>query len=241
MIRVPDVFETLSVLCECGTTINSTLRHYEHARCACGIIYTALRPKRDGPMKLYVWAGDRPITEVVPVWETTYIVTDDQAGPIARIRQKAHDTNRTPRFFEDKLQEEVMGVKGEWGFEEMTGYPMDRNGYVHGDRLIDFRVWIKGKLYTVDVKTARKPTFLFVKHQHIDRCADYLVQAKYTGDKIQFIGWSTRPVMQGQPHKDFGYGIDNHYLEAEKLYPMKRLLELIETQKRTSKERELAL
>jgi len=44
--------------CECGSRGGQYLQHYQLCRCSCGQMFWALREKRDGPLKAYVWPGN---------------------------------------------------------------------------------------------------------------------------------------------------------------------------------------
>jgi hypothetical protein len=56
--RAVDVEQLFVLRCECGRNGTVRLRHYELVRCECGLVYWALRPKRNGAMKLFPWPGD---------------------------------------------------------------------------------------------------------------------------------------------------------------------------------------
>lgn len=56
--RPPDYKQWVELKCECGAGGGQYLRHYELCRCSCGEMFWALREKRDGPLKAYVWPGD---------------------------------------------------------------------------------------------------------------------------------------------------------------------------------------
>jgi hypothetical protein len=56
--RAIDEQRYLAIDCECGKKCAAYLRHWERVRCFCGRVYWALRPKKDGQMKLFPWPGD---------------------------------------------------------------------------------------------------------------------------------------------------------------------------------------
>lgn len=141
---------------------------------------------------------------------------------LARLRQDAAGKNSTPRFFANELEEDTIGAAGEMAFARMCGLEHDTCGRPAGDGGIDFEVKVT---VTVDVKTARKPKYLLVKKQDIDRPVDIYVLAKYCEDKsVKFLGWTTRDVMRCQEVRDHGYGIESYTLHASQLRPMNRLL-----------------
>ena len=50
-----DESQTFKYRCtSCGERGVARLRHYEKVKCACCLIFWALRPRRNEPMKLYV-------------------------------------------------------------------------------------------------------------------------------------------------------------------------------------------
>ncbi len=56
--------------------------------------------------------------------------------------------------------------------------------------------------------------------------ADIIVLAQYhDNDSATCIGWEWGMVLKHAPKKDFGYGIINHYIPAEKLRPMDELIQ----------------
>lgn len=57
-VKAIDVTQFMSIVCECEKKCGGYLRRYELVRCFCGRIYWALRPKRNGPMRLFPWPGD---------------------------------------------------------------------------------------------------------------------------------------------------------------------------------------
>ncbi len=52
----------LSTTCECGARIITEVGHYDIARCPkCDCRWWALQPKRNGPLKLFLWPGPTPL------------------------------------------------------------------------------------------------------------------------------------------------------------------------------------
>lgn len=155
-------------------------------------------------------------------------VSGDKAEEIGRARQTIHP-NGTPRFFGDPNTEDILGVKAEMAFSVITGLPIDSNLYANGDKGIDFMIPFGNsvELVTLDVKGAITPFNLFVKAHEIERCAEILIQARVSGNKVWLIGWEHKCIMERMPKRDFGYSIVNHYRPFKLLRPMSQLLELI--------------
>ena len=145
------------------------------------------------------------------------------AETLGKARQAIHKGHSTPRFYDDKNTEDIIGAYGEIAFGELTGCPVDATLRPDGDYGKDFEVTLK---FTVDVKTARKPFNLLVKVNEIEKPVDIYVLGKFCEDtkRVTFLGWQWRSVMKKQPTKDFGYGIVNHYMSANELKPMDELL-----------------
>lgn len=158
-------------------------------------------------------------------------VTNEESMPEARWRRGIRKGKGSPRFCQDEPEgefaEENRGVKPEFAFEKLTGLKASRRKNVLSDGHVDFEFWYKGVRKTIDVKGYKNPLCLLVKEWEIKKCAGCLVLAKVDGDKVTFLGWTTRIIMAAQPVKDFGRGIRNYYLAAEKMKPMEELLEFI--------------
>lgn len=56
--RAEDVEMKVAWKCDCQRQLSAGLKHYELARCACGLVWTALQPERHGPFVAYRWPGD---------------------------------------------------------------------------------------------------------------------------------------------------------------------------------------
>jgi len=141
---------------------------------------------------------------------------------LARRRHQIHidHGNCSRRFYADPMLEDHIGVVCERAFAERYGLSINEKILAEGDDHYDFLI----RHGTLDVKGAQKAYNLLVKEWEIDRCADFLVLARWEpGDIVTFLGWEKKETMQRQPKKDFGRGIVNHYLSRHKLRPMSDL------------------
>jgi hypothetical protein len=140
-------------------------------------------------------------------------------------RQQAHP-NGTPRYYENENKEDIIGIAGEIAFAERYGLKPDLEIRPLGDGHVDFEIESNGKkILTIDVKTARKPYNLLIKKLEMERAADIFVLAKYSEEgKVDFLGWTTKEIMKGQPIKVFSsLGIENYYLHVSGLKKMELL------------------
>ena len=130
-------------------------------------------------------------------------------------RNALHKNHATHRPLSD--QNDRVGLSGEFLFGEFTGLWPDTKTRPGGDNGIDFTVLLR---FTVDVKTARKPYHLI--HENGKAFADIFVLAEYNDEtgKARLLGWEWGKVLEKAPTKDFGYGVVNHYIPANKLRPM---------------------
>ena len=136
----------------------------------------------------------------------------------AEERHKAHEGQSSSRPLSEKYEE--VGLLGELEFAKQTGYMLDMERRLSGDKGVDFVVSVK---MTVDVKTARKPGNLI--HEQGKTFADIYVLAGYNEDgSVELIGWEFGSTLLRAPVKDFGYGILNHYIPAKQLKPMSSLI-----------------
>lgn len=112
---------------------------------------------------------------------------------------------------------EEVGLLGEWEFGKFCGImPRTIPG---GDGGIDFELPL---VFTVDVKTARKPDRLLVEAGKVK--ADIYVLAHYVDNdeagEVSLVGWIfASELLKYQPF-DSGRGIVNHVVPAEELRPM---------------------
>jgi len=151
--------------------------------------------------------------------------TPNEIHHIAEMRALMHVGHSSSRPL--SVDYELIGVVGEVAFQrefEVLGFMMDEENRPGGDKGIDF----ESHSGTIDVKTARKPHFLFVEEGKA--VTDIYVLAKYHEGLLDatLIGWCYREEIAGQPVKCFGgHRIRNHYLPADKLRPIVELKELI--------------
>lgn len=150
------------------------------------------------------------------------------AEELGKLRQKAHPSG-TKRYYKNENTEDIIGISGEIAFSKRYNLQPDLEIRPNGDNHIDFKVKFTGdkvqKIFTIDIKTAQKAYNLLIKKWEINKCADILVLAKYTeNEPVEFLGWTTKKIMQKQPIKVFSsLGIENYYLPVEKLHDMKDL------------------
>lgn len=135
-------------------------------------------------------------------------------------RHEAHKHHASSRPLSDDY--ELVGLAGETAFGMLTGKMPDLERRLEGDAGIDFIIPMR---FSVDVKTARKAYHLI--HEKGKKFADIYVLAEYDDEtkKARLIGWEWGRTLQKAPVKDFGYGIENHYIPASKLKPMDELTE----------------
>jgi hypothetical protein len=141
----------------------------------------------------------------------------------AEHREKAHaeaGTTHASRKFSE--HSEQIGMAGEYAFAHLTGLFPDVSLKLHGDGGADFTIALR---HTVDIKTAVKPYYLI--HEAGRVTASIYVLAEYTGEIMpaKFIGWEWGSVLKAAPVRDFGYGINNHHIRADKLRPMDLLVD----------------
>jgi hypothetical protein len=137
-------------------------------------------------------------------------------------------------YKDDKYREQTIGLAGEISLGKKYNLEPDLKFRPKGDNHIDFKIKIDdSKIVTLDVKTYQKAFNLLVKEWEINKCSDILILAEYISEtNVNFLGWTTRKIMQQQPTKIFSsLNINNYYLPKDKLYPMERLDELFNTRK----------
>jgi hypothetical protein len=137
----------------------------------------------------------------------------------AQDRHDAHKHHASSRPLSEDY--ELIGLLGEVEFGKLTGQMVDLERRLEGDKGVDFVVPLN---FTVDVKTARKAFHLI--HEEGKGFADIYVLAKYNDEAktTELLGWEWGAVLSRAPVKDFGYGIKNHYIPADKLKPMSELI-----------------
>ena len=133
---------------------------------------------------------------------------------LCRVAAERHDLHRdhaSSRPLSDGY--ELVGLVGEAEFSRLFNVPMNLERMAGGDNGVDFV--INGR--TIDIKTARKAFNLIVEQGHV--CCDVYVLANpnrgVTGAEL--LGWAGRKDIEKAPVRDFGHGIDNHYIPADKL------------------------
>ena len=147
------------------------------------------------------------------------IPTIEQIEREAAKRGRLHKKHKSRRALSDNY--EFVGLCGEREFAIMFDLPMDLRLRPKGDGGIDF-VLEDGR--TVDVKTFRKAYNLLVEKSKASRCADILVLAQFhEGDDVELLGWATKDEIHAAPVKDFGYGVESHYISCRALREMEDL------------------
>jgi hypothetical protein len=152
------------------------------------------------------------------------------AEEMGKNRQLAHK-NGTKRYYEDENVEDIIGICGEIAFAERYQLEVDKSIRPYGDNHIDFKMIFtkgifKGKEFTIDIKTAKKPYNLLIKEWEIDKCATLLILSKFISkNEIDLLGWDFRKNMAKQPKKIFApkLGIVNfykHFSELESIYKL---------------------
>jgi hypothetical protein len=133
-------------------------------------------------------------------------------------RTEVHAGHSTQRILSE--EHDKVGLSGEFAFGEFSGLWPDTRLLTSGDRGVDFTI---AMLFTVDVKTYRKPGNLI--HEQGKPFADIFVLAKYDEDtgKSSLLGWEWGTKLKSAPVKDFGYGVINHYIPANHLRSMDEL------------------
>lgn len=135
----------------------------------------------------------------------------------ARQREALHKGQASSRPLSDDY--EAVGLFGEFKFGAFSGIMPNLQPKPEGDSGIDFVMLMR---FTLDVKTARKPKNLI--HEKGKKFVDIYVLASYEEDKsVKLLGWEWGAKLRKAPTKDFGYGVINHYIPAEKLRPMEEL------------------
>lgn len=137
---------------------------------------------------------------------------------LGKLRQNAHLSNSTPRFFKDPNTENIRGALGELEFSRTYGFPIDIVARPSGDKGIDFST----PMGIINVKTARFPRWLLVKVSERDKLTVIYILAKDIGKGMAtLLGWEYASVMVTCPTGDKGgYGIVSYYKEASMLQPM---------------------
>ncbi len=133
-------------------------------------------------------------------------------------REAIHENHDSSRPLSEGY--EYIGIAGEWLLGELTGIMPDFSLRPSGDGGTDQVITLA---FTVDVKLARKPYNLI--HEVGKPFADIFILGKYHEEEKrgEALGWEWGETLKRAPTKDFGYGVNNHYIPRDKLKPMECL------------------
>jgi hypothetical protein len=134
---------------------------------------------------------------------------------VAARRHALHENHPTHRPLSDGYEE--VGLAGEAAFAAATGLEIDTEDRPGGDAGRDFILPL-----TIDVKTARKAFNLIVEVGHVN--SDIYVLAEFKDGKAEMVGWAWGKELRSRPTRDFGHGVNNHFIPREELRPMGPLL-----------------
>jgi len=150
--------------------------------------------------------------------ELVVMILSDLIESHASARHDSHTSHASSRPLSEGY--ESVGMVGEAAFALRFGLKMDLALRSKGDGGTDFILPLGFK---VDVKTARKPYNLIVEQGKVD--ADIFILAKYVDDtkEVSFLGWAWKSEILSAPIKDFGHGILNHFIAADRLRPIASL------------------
>jgi hypothetical protein len=142
---------------------------------------------------------------------------------IAADRAKLHADHASSRPLSEDY--ENCGLAGEIAFAREFHQPVDLTRRPGGDGGTDFVLPLRVK---VDVKAFRKPNHLIVEVGKVIPQHIYVLCA-FDGDILgaRLIGWEWGSTLARAPTRDFGYGIINHFIAAEKLRLMQELHERV--------------
>ncbi len=148
-------------------------------------------------------------------WQPSF---DDFITLVANQREEIHENHSSSRPLSEDY--ERVGMAGEFAFGQFSGLMPDVEIRPGGDGGIDFTIGVR---FTVDVKTARKPSNLI--HEIGKPFADIFVLAKYDDEAgtATLLGWCHGSDLQTAPTRDFGFKVINHYIPAGDLKPMSML------------------
>lgn len=137
---------------------------------------------------------------------------------VARERAELHGQHASSRPLSEGYEE--CGLAGEFAFAHDFHLPLDWTRRPAGDSGIDF--WVP-MLFSLDVKTARKPLNLAVEKGKV--AADIYVLAGFADDvlRAKLLGWEWGEAVRAAPLRDLGYGILSHCIPAGLLRPMAEL------------------
>ena len=140
---------------------------------------------------------------------------------LASERERLHKNHESSRPLSKDY--EYIGLKGEEKFAEEFSMEIDEKLRPEGDGGRDF----PSHIGIVDVKTARTAYNLIVEEGKV--VSDIYVLAKYIDDtdKAELLGWAYKREVLDAPVRDFGYGIINHYISKDELYPIQSLKHML--------------
>lgn len=149
-------------------------------------------------------------------------MTDDPIKAEAEARHAAHVDHPTHRPLSEDY--ELVGLRGEEALAKRFGLTVDMVRRPNGDGGIDNVLTLDGKQYVVDVKCARKAFNLIVEVGKVKPQTVYVLAAYYDEtDSAELVGWEWGSIVLKAPTKDFGYGIENHYIPRERLRKIEEL------------------
>jgi hypothetical protein len=134
-------------------------------------------------------------------------------------RTSHHNNDRSQRIL--SRDHDKVGLAGEFVFGEFSGRWPDTSIKRGGDEGIDFHINLT---FTVDVRTARKP-YNLIHEEGKPFSSDIYVLAGFNDDtqRASLIGWEWGSALSRAPTRDFGHGVINHFISADKLRPMEEL------------------
>lgn len=149
----------------------------------------------------------------------------DRISRIASEREVMHEKDASSRQLTENTNE--TGLRGEFAFAELCGIYPDVSKKRNGDGGIDFILPVFMK---IDVKTRKErpggldDLFLLVEENKV--VADIYVLAVLSKDetKCECVGWIRKAAVLDYPIGDLGTGVRNHQVPANKLNPMKSLI-----------------
>ncbi len=148
----------------------------------------------------------------------------DHIKKAAAARKALHDGQPSQRVL--SVYHDQVGLAGEFVFGRFCGLFPDTSLRAEGDRGVDFRLPL---LFTVDVKTARRPYALL--HEKGKPIADIYVLAAYheTEEEASLVGWDWGSAVKRAEVRTSPHGITNYYIPADRLRPMAELQKRINT------------
>ena len=122
----------------------------------------------------------------------------------------------------DEYSHDIIGCAGERAFAERYGVRRVKVEGSGGDPGYDFFPEDTGG-FTVDIKTTPTKANLQVPVGEVT--ADIYVMGLYSKetDSVEVLGWYHGSLVKGLPSRDFGVGVQTHYIWHTKLKPMREL------------------